>query len=291
MRVLTKTIINLMVVVLLAMSCFGLTGCKKDIKTVELTLALYDYENEEMYEDSEVTITIDLYRHLAPKTVDKMVEYVNEGYYDNAIFYKMVVEGRTYNQIMLGDLKWENGEIKQNAIKPTIEGEFTNGGTKGSNLTNVKGAIGLWRTWTAFDDEQGDSFQTSSATDTGRATWYMPTIELSSYNDWMCVFGQILLDDEATSTAIDAITNAFSKTDRYNEYVVYYTGEYDIEKVNENHGLEFHCVEKETFDEDMEGLFKAEGSQYACYNYYIIQVPVIGASDAIGAKVVSAKVI
>ena len=184
---------------------------------------------------------------------------------------------------MLGDLKWVDGAIKQNTIKPTIEGEFANGGMVGSNLTNVKGAIGLWRTWTAFDDEQGDFFQTNTSTETGRATWYMPTSTLSEYDNWMCVFGKIVLDDEATSKAIEAIIDMFSVSTQYKEYVIYYTGEYD--------NLIFNCVEKADFDEEMEDLFKAEGSQLVCYNHYTIQVPVIDESGAIGAKVVSAKVI
>ncbi|MBQ8426765.1 MAG: peptidylprolyl isomerase [Clostridia bacterium] len=288
MKGLTKIIINALVVVLLAVSCFGLVGCKKDIKTVELTISLYDYENNEMYDESDVTITIDLYRHLAPKTVDKMVEYVNDGYYDGAIFYKMVGQS---NQIMLGDLKLVNNEIVQNAIMPTIEGEFEYGGTIGSNLVNEKGSIGLWRTWTAYDEEQGDYYKTNTSIDTGRATWYMPTTSITSYNKWMCVFGKLVLDNESTATAIEGIINAFSDGGEYEEYVVYYTGEYDESKVNDNHGLEFHCVPIDEFDEDMADLFVAEGSQYACYNHYTIQVPVTGTNGSIAAKVVSAKVI
>lgn len=289
MKGLTKTIINALVVVLLAVSCFGLVGCKKDIKTVELTIALYDYENNQMFDESEVTITIDLYRHLAPKTVDKMVEYVNDGYYNGAIFYKTVGQS---NQIMLGDLKLENDVIVQNAIKPTIEGEFEYGGTVGSNLVNEKGAVGLWRTWTAHDEGQGgDYYKTNTSTDTGRATWYMPTTSIVSYDKWMCVFGKLALGDESTSTAIEGIINAFGDAGEYEEYVIYYTGEYDESKVNENHGLEFHCVPKSEFNADMDGLFVAEDSQYVCYNHYTIQVPVTGENGSIATKVVSAKIV
>lgn len=289
MKSLTKLITNAIIIVLLCVSCLGLVGCKKDIKTIELTIALYDYENDTMFEESEVAITIDLYRHLAPKTVDKMVEYVKAGYYDDTIFYKLKDSSK---QIMLGDLKFDGEKIVQNEIKPQLYGEFENNGTKGSNLVNKKGSIGLWRTWTANDDKYGDDYKTNSSTDTGRATWFMPTTNASSYDGWFCVFGMLNLDDESTNKGINGIIDAFSSAGIYEEYVVYYTGEYQDGKENENYGLTFHCVPERDFDEDkVEGLFKAEGAQHSCYNYYTIQVPLTEAGGSISAKVVSAKVI
>lgn len=272
-----KILINALVVVMLAVSCFGLVGCKKDIKTVELTISLYDYEHNKWYDESEVAITVDLYRHLAPNTVDKMVEYVNEGYYDGAIFYKSKLKtGTLLSQVMFGDLKVdEHNQIVLNDIKPMIDGEFEYGNTKGSDLVNEKGSVGLWRTWNADDDSNNDGFKTNASYDTGRATWFMPEKANSSYDKYFCVFGKLDLEDESTSTGLDAIIDAFVEEETYQEYVIYYTGEYDYEKVNENFGLEYHCVLEEDFDADeVEDLFEAEGDEYACYNYYTIQVPV-----------------
>ncbi len=285
MKRLSKLLINIVAVLMLAVACFGVAGCNKDIKTVELKVAIYDYENNQMYAESEVTMTIELYRHLAPKTVDKMVEYVKEGYYDGAVFYKMK---NNSSQIMLGDLKDEGGVIVQNSIKPMIKGEFENGGTKGSNLVNEKGALGLWRTWTEYDAEE--TYKTSTSTDTGRATWYMPLENVSNYDKWFCVFGMFDMQDESTSKAFSAINTALSDDGNYEDYVVYYTGEYDETKPDENFGLEFHCVPESEFDEDMDGLFVAEGTQYVCYNHYTIQIPVTSTNSGFAAKVISAKV-
>lgn len=286
MKRLSKLLINIVAVLMLTVACFGLAGCNKDIKTVELKVAIYDYENKQMYAESEVTMTIELYRHLAPNTVDKMVEYVKEGYYNNAIFYKIKDKSA---QIMLGDLKDDSGVVIKNpVVKPMIEGEFENGGTKGSNLTNEKGALGLWRTWTAYD--ANEYYKTSTSVDTGRASWYMPLNDIESYNKWFCVFGKFDMEDASTAKAFEAIDNAFGDDGDYEEYVIYYTGEYDESKPNEDFGLQFHCVPEAEFDEDMEGLFVAEDSQYVCYNHYTIQIPVTGANGGIAAKVISAKV-
>lgn len=285
MKRLSKVFINVIAVIMCAVACFGVSGCKKDMKTVELKIAVYDYENKQTYAESEVTMTIDLYRHLAPNTVDKIIEYINDGYYNDAVFYRMSAQS---SQIMLGDLKFDGDSVYQNEIMPMIDGEFEYGGTTGSNLVNEKGSIGLWRTWTAYD--ANEYYKTNTATDTGRATWYMPTNDIVSYNKWFCVFGKFNLDSASTSKAFSAIETAFSDSGYYEEYVIYYTGEYDETKPNENFGLTFNCVPKADFNEDMEGLFVAEGAQHVCYNHYTVQIPLTGENGTIAAKVVSAKV-
>ena len=285
MKRLNKIFTSIVAFIMLFTMCFSLTGCIEDIKRVELTIAVYDYENNKMYDQSDVTLTIDLYRHLAPNTVDAIMSYVEDGYYNNTIFYKM--QGRD-SQLMIGDLKLNGEVIEQNAIKPTINGEFEKGGTQGSNLVSKKGSIGLWRTWNAYDG----SYTTSTSTDTGRATWYIPTETISSYDTWFCIFAQINLEDESNSQSITAITDAFGSNGYYEEYEIYYTGDYNSEKANENYGLTFNMVEKDNFIEsNIPDLFEAEGAEYVCYNHYTVKIPVTEAGGAIAAKIVSAKLV
>lgn len=287
MNRLRKLIVNIVAVLMVVASCFTLTACKEDIKTVELKVSVYNYA-ESVADFEEVTLTIDLYRHLAPNTVDTVIKYIKEGYYNDAIFYK---HANHTNQIMLGDLKQDSeGNIVQNAIKPQIKGEFEHGGTSGSNLTPKKGSIGLWRNWYAYDD----SYQASNdAMHSGRSIWFMPTqtstSSLSGYSGWFCIFAQF----DVNSQAYALIENAIKE--HTEDYVVYYTGEWDESKADANYGLTYNCVPAGDFEEDdIEDLFVADESKahYTCYNYYTVKLPVRedASNNSIAAKVISAKV-
>ena len=285
MKKITKIMVNLLVAILLATTCFGLVGCsKEDIKTVELTVSVFNYETNTWYDEDETKITIDLYRHLAPNTVDAIVSYVEEGYYDDTLFYTM---GGSLNKIMVGDLKVnDRGDIVQNAIKPQIQGEFEHGGTIGSNLSVAKGNVALWRTWNAHDN----SYNTSRDVHTGRATWFMPTEAISSYDGWFCVFAVIDMEKTENANTWEYVKNAVTKDANTEEYTVYYTGEYDSEKPDENHGLTFNCEDDVNLS-SVSDLFKAETEEYVCYNNYKIKVANAGTGRNYGAKIVSAKII
>lgn len=283
MKSLKKIIVGVIACLMLVVTCFGAVGCGGNIKTLELTVSVYDFDNDETV---ETTLTVDLYAHLAPVTVDAVIDSVEAGYYDDAIFYKLDAYS---SQIMLGDLKYgQDGLVQNDMVRPEIKGEFTRGGTTGSNLTSKKGSIGLWRTWYASDD----SYKTSSnALSSGRATWYIPTAEIAGYNEWFCVFAQIDLTDATNSETLALIIDAFETGADYDEYTVYYTGEYDAEKPDENHGLTYNVVDADQFDkEQIDDLFVAEGDQYVCYNHYTVKVPKIVATDAPAVKILSAKI-
>ena len=187
-----RIIVNIMALLLVVVSCAGLTACNKDIRTMTLTISVYNYD-EDAPKFETVKLTVDLYGHLAPKTVDAINEYVNDGYYNNTAIYKLTDGSFGF---MVGDIKIENDELKPNAVKPEIKGEFEKGGTVGSNLVAKKGSIGLFRSWYAEYDK------TYSVNDfamhSGRATWFMPTAdsEISSYTGWFCIFAQFDLEDE-----------------------------------------------------------------------------------------------
>lgn len=323
MKRLTKLLTNLLAVLLLVAGCTAMVGCGDDITTTEVKIQLYDYASQEFYGEDEATLTIDLYGHLAPRTVEAIASYINEGYYNNALIYSTKVD--SIEQIMVGDLYVDGdaivvGEdgvtnIKQKAVKPTLPGEFENGGTTGSNLKNTKGSVGLWRSWYATGN-----FETSSATNTGSATWFMPSKARTSYDDNFCVFGQIDLEQEVNSSTYNALTSLFETKANYTEYVIYYTyslvkvnetsyalGEYDATKPNAN--LVFNCVTKEYFNENISNLteeeidemsvedqakfkvFEADDEklELVCYNKMTIKVA-NNASGKVGAMIKSATI-
>lgn len=274
MKRITKIFVNLLAVLLIGTACFGTAGCVEKITTLDVKVQVYNYTAEEM---QEVTLKVKLYGHLAEKTVDRVISYAKNGIYNNNVFYKM--DGRT-NQIMMGDIVDEDGVAMTKNIFPTIDGEFERNGVQGSNLVNEKGAIGLWRSWYESDDYSTND----TAMNSGKATWYMPTSAISGYDKWFCVFAKIDLEDEETANALDLITKAFDETTE--KYTVYYTGEYDESKANENHGLKGNVVKSVDFDES--DYFKAEGAQLVCYNKQEIIVPIY--DGEVAAKILSISV-
>ncbi len=281
---LKKLFINVVAIMLALVCMFGLTACGEDIEEVDISIVMYDFEDEEM---KNYTFEIELYRHLAPKTVDAISSYLKAGYYNDTVFYKM---SNYRNQFMIGDLKYdgraENEGFYLNDKKPNIQGEFKYGGTTGSNLKNQKGSIGLWRTWAAQDSNFN---QGSTGMNTGSATWFIPSYTMSSYNDYFCVFGQYDVNDSDNVETFDALTKIFTDVN-YETYVIYYTGDYGTN----GDGLTFHCVKGKLEDFDKDGfddLFetKENSSEYVCYNPYEIQVP-INSDGEIAAKILGAKV-
>lgn len=277
MKRFTKILVYIMALVLLCVGCLSFTACSSDIRRLEVKVSVYNTDSKAL---EDKTIYVDLYRHLAPKTVDKILEYVNEGYYSNTIFYQ------ENSSIFMGDLAYEDGEIIQKEIKPEIYGEFDANGTIGSDLVNKEGSVGLWRGWSSEGHKvNGSEF------DSGRATWFMPTTDLSDYNNYFCVFAQIDLQNETNKETFDAIKKMFTTDGNYQSYAVYYTGEYDADDFNGNYGLTFHSVEAENYVAP-EDLFTAEGDQLNSYNKKTVKVAVYENAGVtqLGAKVVSIKV-
>ena len=276
MKKVTKLLINFIAVVMLVVATIGMSACE-DIKKLDVKINLYNYDISEFYSEEKVNFNIDLYRHLAPKTVDAVISHVSNGYYDDALFY--TAEDTGYDLIFFGDLKMNSdGKIVQNLIDgklpSQIYGEFAKNGTKGSDIPCALGSVGLYRSYYANDS----GFTTSStARDSGRATIFAPQGSYSTYNGNFCFFGKFDMENSNTKTAVNSLTDIFKNIERYDFYVIYYTGTYDVSKPDENHGLTFHCVTEKEYndlvDEGIDGLFTASGEQLASYNKCKIKVP------------------
>ena len=277
MKAFKKILVNIMAVATLFVAMFSFTACaKEEIISVEIKIGAYNTASSAMFEE-DLTLTVDLYRHLAPQTVDKIVEYIKEtenNIYKDAIFY---TEDNA-KTILFGDLKQNEEGISQ-IVKPEIYGEFKSNGTVGSNLKNKKGSVGLLRS--NYVSESNFTVSSDSR-DSGRATWYLPTESISAYDGFTCIFGLIDLQVQSNLDTLDAIKEILKESEYYDSYVVYYTGEYDAEDKQGNHGLEFHCVSKTVWDEGFSSannkfngqeIFVAEGQQLKSYNHHNIKLP------------------
>lgn len=283
MKKFIKIALNITAVIMATVATFGLAACE-DIKKAEINLNLYNASEKTYYAENDVKMSIDFYRHLAPKTVDGVIALINDNYYDGTIFYK---DTSYNNQIMIGDLKFVDGKVvKNDKTAKEFYGEFEYNGTSGSNLTSGKGSIGMWRSWY---ESNTDTYKTNNAMDSGNGTWFIPTSSISGYNGYFCIFAQYDTENTANSIAITALNSIFSSSETYTEYVIYYTGTYDAEKADADFGLTFNAVVADEFDaENVENLFTAEGDQLVCYNQRTVRIPVVG--NKVFASINSVKV-
>lgn len=233
-----KVLVNLTAMLMLAAVCLSFAACE-EVKTVQLNLQVANFTTGKIYAEKDVKLSIGINKTLAPETSEKILSYISEGYYDNCVFY---MDESFSKQIMVGDLKiGADGSLIQNTIKPALEGEFEKGGVTGSNLKNQKGSVGLWRSWGKDGKTVNNGF------DSGRSTWFLPSEAITEYDGYFCVFATIDLESDTNKEAFNAIAAALSG-DNYESYVIYYTGEYNESKPDENYGLTFHALKKADFD-------------------------------------------
>lgn len=121
-------VINLKKVIFLIMSLILLTGCRKSVENPIVTMEITDYG----------TIKIELYPKYAPNTVSNFVNLVENGFYDNNTFHRLVpgfvLQGGDPN----GDGTGGPGY--------TIKGEFSENSYNKNTLKHDKGVISMART-------------------------------------------------------------------------------------------------------------------------------------------------
>ena len=253
---------------LMVFAAFTFTACR-DIKTVEVKFSVYNYTDDKF---EEKTLTVNLYRHLAPKTVDNVLSAIKDGYYNDTVVYQ---NSSATSQLMLGEFKVSGEEITKQADRPMVEGEFSANGLNGSNLVNQKGYIGLWRSYTK---DAGSYTKTDTGMNSGTAVWYMPTSTLSSYNGYFTVFAKIDMDSDANSSAFTAIQAIFTGS-HYENYEVFYTGESSDELVC--HIIKTDdLAEDDNYDADAgtyggEKIYSATGADLVSLNRRTVRIPVL----------------
>ncbi len=85
-------------------------------------------------------INLDLYEEIAPITVENFLSYVDEGFYDDLCFHR-VIDGF---MIQGGGFEWKDG-LEHKEGKAPIKGEFKINGVE-NNISHVPGVISMART-------------------------------------------------------------------------------------------------------------------------------------------------
>lgn len=106
---------------------------------------------------NDMQIRLELYPEIAPVTVANFLALVNEGYYTNTIFHRIIANF----MIQAGMLSFEDDNLSYKETKPTIIGEFSSNGHE-NNLAHTLGVISMART--TVKDSASAQFFICSAT-------------------------------------------------------------------------------------------------------------------------------
>lgn len=110
-----------LILILLMMTIF-LTGCSKTEENPIVVISIEDYGD----------ISVELYKDVAPITVENFISYVEDGAYDGSTFHRII----------------ENFMIQGGIVDDTrdaIQGEFSSNGVT-NDLSHTRGVISMART-------------------------------------------------------------------------------------------------------------------------------------------------
>lgn len=131
-----RAIVVFCLVLLVALVLLPLGGCKdSNTPNDENPAIMITLESGEQ-------IKLELYPKIAPITVENFLRYVNDGFYDNTIFHRVIA-----NLIMQGGgyTLTDNSIRQQEGIREQITGEFAENGIPNS-IKHTAGVISMGRT-------------------------------------------------------------------------------------------------------------------------------------------------
>ena len=193
-----KAFIKVMALAIISTLVLAVSGCKetKDgsvIQTADFKIT-YTVGTETNSIDSKLT----LYETFAPKTTERVISLINDGYYNDTVLTLSKQQG----YVVVGG--YTEGYNVKNYTGSALEGEFTQGGLK-SELTVQPGALVMLRD---FDIDSGDAKY-----GTAKANFAIVlTNDVPFTADEFCVFGFI---DSESLTALQKALVDNSKGDGY----------------------------------------------------------------------------
>lgn len=125
-----------------------------------------------LIETSSGDILVELYQDKAPATVENFLQYVDEGFYDNTVFHRVIKEF----MIQGGGLTMRMEEKK---TRPPVKNEADNG------LKNLRGTLAMART---SEPHSAAAQFFINTVDNPELDHSAPTAEGYGY----CVFGQVV---------------------------------------------------------------------------------------------------
>lgn len=283
MRKIVKSIFAVMLAVVLISS---ITACEeiKDgskIQKINITLELVGADDVVILDDNgnqtnEFTVTAELYLNYAPKTIERFLKLVDDGFYNDTVVSN------------IGDSWCEFGGYKgtsKNLLKadselPYLDGEFEKNGWVGNNLRASAGVLMMKHDYVSSSER--------SKYNTAKSTVIVTSYSASrfSYKEY-AIFGQIVSDDAkefstSTSSLINGAMSSLSKIQQINKLQQdkekttlffnekeskYYTRTYDEENVAHYYEGSSINAENELIDKEKEDYLEKFSEDE---NYFLV---------------------
>ena len=222
-----KKFIKALAVCVVMVLAFSLTACTTYTKNGSV---IQDVKFDVSYtvdgETTTINSTLSLYKTFAPKTCDRIIGLVEDGFYNDTA----LVLSKQQDYLVVGGFTFAEDYVEKAYAGEGLKGEFTSAGRE-SKLKVRAGALVMIR---EFDSEVG-----SAKYDTAKASFAIVLTDSGVFtNDKFCVFGYI--DDESIKLLQDALIDTAAYDESY--YRARYVGDRSEEdgKLVANTGFEYY---------------------------------------------------
>jgi cyclophilin family peptidyl-prolyl cis-trans isomerase len=222
-----KKFIKALAVCVVAILTFSLTACTTYTKNGSV---IQDVKFDVSYvvdgETTTINSTLSLYKTFAPKTCDRIIGLVEDGFYNDTA----LVLSKQQDYLVVGGFDYAEDYVEKAYAGEYLKGEFTSAGRE-SKLRVRAGALVMIR---EFDSEVG-----SAKYDTAKASFAIVLTDSGVFtNDKFCVFGYI--DDGSVKILQDALIDTAAYDETY--YRARYVGDRSEEdgKLVANTGFEYY---------------------------------------------------
>lgn len=195
-----KFIKTIAVTVMMALS-LSLVGCTTYTKNGSVIQDVkFDVSYTVNGETTTVNSTLSLYKTFAPKTCDRVINLIKEGFYNDTA----LVLSKQQDYIVVGGFDYASDYTQKAYTGEGLKGEFTSAGRE-SKLNVQIGALVMLR---EFDSEEGDAKY-----DTAKASFAIVLADASVFDsDKFCVFGLMDMD------SVEALQQAFVDNSANGDY-------------------------------------------------------------------------
>ena len=195
-----KFIKTIAVTVMMALS-LSLVGCTTYTKNGSVIQDVkFDVSYTVNGETTTVNSTLSLYKTFAPKTCDRVINLIKDGFYNDTA----LVLSKQQDYIVVGGFDYASDYTQKAYTGEGLKGEFTSAGRE-SKLNVQIGALVMLR---EFDSEEGDAKY-----DTAKASFAIVLADISVFDsDKFCVFGLMDMD------SVEALQQAFVDNSANGDY-------------------------------------------------------------------------